>query len=155
MSVSCQNLVGPGRRRSSMLWTGASWAGEHHGSHTLAASTDGAPGVWVRDRHQGLERLFVSGTLAFDVLRVVNSLTGIFLHCWRKHDVQEDWDRGRFGTGTRRHSGGPDPAQGRHHPYDGALWLEFHQHGHSYDTARPGRDRRQRPASLALHLGVR
>ena len=39
--------------------------------------------------------------LALDMLRVVNSLIGILLHCWRKHDVQDDCDRGRFGTGTR------------------------------------------------------
>jgi len=51
--------------------------------------------------------------------------------------------------------GGPDTAQGRNHPYDGALWLKFHQHGHSYDTARAGRDLRQRSASVALHLGRR
>ena len=93
--------------------------------------------------------------LALDMLRVVNSLIGIRLHCWRKHDVQEDCDRGWFGTGTLRRGGGPDTAQGRNHSHDGALWLKFHQHGHSYDTARPGRDLRQGPASVALHLGLR
>ena len=93
--------------------------------------------------------------LALDMLRVVNSLIGILLHCWRKHDAQEDCDRGWFGTGTLRRGGGPDTAQGRNHSHDGALWLKFHQHGHSYDTARPGRDLRQRSASVALHLGLR
>ena len=32
------------------------------------------------------------------------------------------------------------PAQGRHHPEDGPLWVEFRQHGHPDDHARPGRD---------------
>ena len=60
-----------------------------------------------------------------------------------------------LGLALCRHGGGPDAAQGRHHPHDGALWLKFHQHGHSYDPARPGRDLRQRPAPVALHLGLR
>src|SRR6266446_7264812 len=119
--------------------------------------TGADPGTRACDGHLSPEpwlHEFRTVPLAPDTLRVVNSLIGIFLHCWRKHDAQEDCDRGRFGTGTLRRGGSSDAAQGRNHSHDGALWLEFHQHGHSHDTARPGRDIRQRSAPVALHLGL-
>src|SRR5882724_13009274 len=50
--------------------------------------------------------------LAPDTLRVVKSPIGMLLHCWRKHDAEEDCDCGRFGTGTLRRGGGPDTTQG-------------------------------------------
>ena len=36
------------------------------------------------------------------------------------------------GTGARRPGGGPDAAEGRNHPHDGALWFEFHQPRHPH-----------------------
>ena len=55
-----------------------------------------------------------------------------------------------LGLALVRHGGGPDTAQGRHHPHDGALWLQFHQHGHPYHASAP----RTRSYAKALHRSL-